>query len=729
VKHEIHDLVTIQHVLVKIFRLCCVAQLVALIYTDSYNHKMSDIRALIDAGLALHKVGQLSEASGFYKQARELEPGNVEANHLSGLLAFQNGNAPEAARYFERAVAADPKNVKFLGNLGAAWLVTGRPEDALGVLEQAIEIDSDAVDVLNNLAAAYRDTGRLSDAATVANRAVSLRPDDAELQTNLAVALLGTEQADAALSAAQKAVDLAPKSPEAQNALGSAYLALRQREEAIRAFRVAVDVGPEFADATRNLALAYQEAKRLGDAAETYQKATERWPEDAAGFAGLARTSRMMGRSDTAIEAYRKALSLSPGNRRYHSNLLFSLIGSEKQNGKSLLAEHRKWHERHASPLKSAAPRDKFAIDRERRLKIGYVSADFRSHPVGRIVQPVIAAHDRSTVEVYCYSGTVKPDRVTAETEPACDHWRPVQNLSDNALCDLIGKDEIDILVDLSGHSARNRLTVFSRKPAPIQASWLGYMSTTGLTEIDYFVGDAIHTPEEFEEHFSENVLRLRRNLTCFSPPDDAPQVAALPAASTGHVTFGCFGNPGKINGACIDLWAGLLKSVEGSRLVLRYQGYEDQVVCQDFKNRFFKAGIDSSRIDFEGSTGYRQVLETYNRVDIALDTYPYSGTMTTMEALWMGVPVVTLAGNRTLARQAAAQLSAAGLDDLISSDAKSFVSIARSLTDDLDQLKKYRALLRSRLSNSPLCDAADLARALEEAYRSMWLNYLGKAV
>jgi protein O-GlcNAc transferase len=700
--------------------------LVALIRPDFYNQNMSDIRALLDAGLAHHKAGRLSEAEGLYKQVRGLEPENTEVNHLSGLMAFQNGNAADAARYFERAVAADPANVKYLGNLGAAWLVSGRPEDALGVLERAIEIDPDGIDVLNNLAAAYRETGRFSDAVAVANRAITLRPDDAELHTNFAIALLGTEQSDAALSAAQQAVELAPKSPEAQNALGSAYLALRKSKEAVSAFQEAVEAGPDFADAARNLALAYQEGKQLGEAAETYLKATERWPEDAAAYAGLARTQRMMGRSDAAVEAYRRAVLYNPENRRYHSNLLFNLIGSADQDGPSLLAEHRDWHERYASQLEPPAPQQSRSHDPERRLRIGYVSADFRSHPVGRIVQPVIAAHDRSVVEVFCYSGTAKPDNLTKETEAACDNWRLANNMQDEAMYDMIGRDEIDILVDLSGHSAKNRLTVFARKPAPVQASWLGYMSTTGLTAIDYYIGDEIHTPEEFDDHFSEKVYRLRRNLTCFNPPDDAPSVAGLPARSAGHVTFGCFGNPGKITDACIDLWAGLLKTVTGSRLILRYQGYEDPVVCRDFTQRFSNVGIEPSRISFEGSTDYRGVLETYNRVDIALDTYPYSGTMTTMEALWMGVPVVTMAGDRTLARQAAGQLSAAGLGELIADDAEAFVSVASSLAYDLARLETYRSSMRSRLSDSPLCDAADLARALEDAYRAMWLSHLG---
>jgi len=690
---------------------------------------MSNIRALLDAGLVHHKAGRLSEAESLYQQVRSLEPENIEVNHLSGLLAFQNGNAVDAARCFERAVAADPANVKYLGNLGAAWLISGRPDDALGVLERAIEIDPDGVDVLNNLAAAYRETGRFSDAVVVANRAVTLRPDDAELQTNFAIALLGTEESDAALSAAQRAVELAPKSPEAQNALGSAYLALRQSKNAIRAFQIAIEVGPDFADAVRNLAFAYQEAKRLGEAADTYQKATERWPEDAAAYAGLARTSRMMGHSDTAINAYRKAVYHSPGNRRYHSNLLFSLIGSADQDGPSLLAEHRDWHERHASSLDTFVTQQSRSDDPERRLRIGYVSADFRSHPVGRIVRSVIAAHDRAVVEVFCYSGTARPDNITTETEAASDHWRSINNLSDDAVSNVIGEDEIDILVDLSGHSAKNRLTVFARKPAPVQASWLGYMSTTGLTAIDYYIGDEIHTPEEFDSHFSEKVYRLRRNLTCFSPPDDAPPTGTLPAASADQITFGCFGNPGKITDACLELWAGVLATVEGSRLILRYQGYEDPVVCQNFTQRFSNVGIDPARIDFEGSTDYRGVLETYNRVDIALDTYPYSGTMTTIEALWMGVPVVTLAGNRTLARQAAGQLSAAGLDELIAGDAEAFVSVAASLANDLGRLASYRSSMRDRLSNSPLCDVSDLARALEDAYRAMWLNHFGHAV
>ncbi|MBK20114.1 MAG: hypothetical protein CMM52_14875 [Rhodospirillaceae bacterium] len=682
---------------------------------------MSDISDLLDVGLAHHKAGRLQEADQSYRQALNQEPGSAEANHLTGLLAFQMENLSEAATCFERAVAAEPDNVKYLGNLGAVWLVSERAEDALGVLERAMELDPESVDVLNNLAAAHRDLGRFDDAIGIAERAVTLRPDDAELQTNYAVALLSADNPDTALAAAQKATTLAPGSPEAQNALGSAYLALRRRDDAIKAFQAAVEVGPNYADAARNLAFSYQEAKRLDLAAEVYSKATVKWPEDAAAHAGLARTQRMMGRPTDAIASYRTAVALSPSNRRYHSNLLFCLLGSEDQTGQTLLAEHRAWQDNHAAKLEPITPRAAITSGSDKRLKIGYVSADFRNHPVGKIAHPVIAAHDSNSVEIFCYSGATKTDALTGKIQSACDRWRPINNMMDEAVASLIAEDGIDILVDLSGHSAGNRLAVFARKPAPVQASWMGYLSTTGLDAIDYYIGDDVHTPAEFEEHFSESVFRLDRSLTCFDPPADAPTVGPLPAATSGAITFGCFGNPGKITDFCLSVWADLLKSVDGSRLILRYQGYEDSEVRASFKKRFSEAGIEPERVTLEGSADFHSVLETYNRVDIALDTYPYSGTMTTMEALWMGVPVITLAGDRTLSRQAAGQLHAAGYSEFVANSTESFLGIATSLVGDIDRLSSYRSEMRDRLKGSSLCDSEGLAKALEVAYREMW--------
>ena len=685
----------------------------------SYNDDMVDSNALIEEGLGLHRAGQGAAAERFYRQALDLDPDLAEAHHLIGVLRFQEGKPEEAVAAFEQALAFDVGNARYLANLGAALLVLGKFEGAIEALETAAEVAPETPQLLKNLGTAYRQTNRPADAVAACEKAIAVFPDDADAFGNLAAALLSLGRTDEALAAAEKAVELSPQGADLLNTLGSVLIACRRHNDAIDILERAVRLAPDLTEASRNLALVLQESRRYEDAALRYQAVIDKSPDDARAYAGLGRTRRLQGRLAEAIAACRQAVALAPSNPHLLSNLLFCLIGSPDQDGPSLKAEHESWGSRFAADVPARVHAN--TSDPDRRLRIGYVSPDFGDHPVGRIVAPVLAAHDPDAVEIFCYSNSVRLDDQGQRIADSVERFVPVSGLSDHDLAARIIEDGIDILVDLAGHSARHRLGVFALKPAPVQASWLGYMATTGLPAIDYVIGDPVHTPESFSGHFVEEVWRLPRDLACFAAPEEASPVGPPPFRAAGHVTFGVFNNPGKITDAAIALWAEILKEVPGSKLLMRYAGCEDRVVQRHMAERFKVHDIDDAALLFEGSAGYAEVLAAYGRVDIALDTFPYSGTMTTMEALWMGVPVVALAGDRMTARQAAAHLTAAGLGDHIAGGLDEYRRIAVELAGDLETLTGLRAGMRERLLTSELMDAAGLAHALEDAWRGMW--------
>lgn len=682
---------------------------------------MTDVSSLLETGLGHHRAGRLADAAACYREALDQDRDNAEAHHLLGIVALQSGNPEEAAERFSAAVQREPGNAKYLGNLGAAHLADGRPSAAVGVLEQAAERDPTSIDILCNLAVAQGGTRRGEDAVATYQRAQALAPDDPGILSGLAAAHMGLGRFDAALDAVDRAIMLDGQNGEWRNLKGGILLVMARAEEALIELETAISLAPDLADARCNYALALQNLHRLQEAARAYGGVIDRTPDNASAHAGLGRTMRLQGNLGDAIASYRQAVELNPANARTHSNLLFNLLGDPDTDEAALFQAHREWHDRHAAPLAEGAVRHGNDTDPDRRLRIGYVSSDFRTHPVGRLVCPIFDAHDRSSVEIVAYSQAASADDLTRRIEAAADQFRPIAALDDAALVSLIRDDGIDILVDLSGHSARNRLMVFARRPAPVQATWLGYMASTGLEAIDYLIGDPVHTPVGDETCYSETIVRLPHDLLCFSPPDEAPPIVPPPCAAGGPVTFGCFNNPGKVTAPVLRIWAEILHAIPDSRLLLRYFGYDDPAVQSGFRERLGALGVDGARVRFAGKTSYDQMLVSYGEIDIALDPFPYSGTMTTLESLWMGVPVVTLRGDRMVARQAAAHLTAAGLADLVADNPKDYADLAVSLANDRTQLSDLRSGMRDRLRASPLCDVAGFTRALEALYRTMW--------
>jgi len=541
----------------------------------------------------------------------------------------------------------------------------------------------------------FRLLGQSTRALPCYRNTVSLKPDFAEAHNNLGAALQDLGKPVDALTAHKRATALKPDYAEAHSNCGMALLDLDRRTDALAAFDRAIALRADFAEAHNNRGLVL----------------------------------KAMGRLEEACESHRRALDLKANYDQAHDNLLFTLNYLPNLSPELLFKAHGEWDRLHASallpkPLNVGTQSD----GQSRRLRIGYVSPDFRTHSVAWFFEPLLHAHHRDAVEVFCYSNVLLPDDCTARIRAKAEHWRSIAGLSDEAAAAQIKQDRIDILVDLAGHTANNRLLVFARKPAPIQVTWLGYPNTTGLQAMDYRLTDAEADPEgEADRLHSEKLIRLAQGFLCYSPPQPAPQVSETPAIKAGYITFGSFNNLAKINARVIQAWADILHTAAGSRLLLKDRALGDHLTREHYLKQFEAYGISNERIELQGKQArIEDHLAAYRRIDIGLDPFPYNGTTTTCEALWMGTPVVTLAGNRHAGRVGASILKYAGYPGWVASDPVSYRGIAARLASDITGLNTIRQALRTDLVNSSLCNSDVFAHTLEDAYRHMWNNYSG---
>ncbi len=599
------------------------------------------------------------------------------------LAHHQAGRLQEAERLYGQILAVAPGHADCRHLLGVLATQTGRSDLAVRLITEAIALEGTIAAYHNNLGNALLELGRLEQAAGAYRRALALQPDYAGARYNLASLL------------------------QAQG----------RSEEALSQFELALAAWPDRADCHNNCGAALLELGRFTEAALRFERALMLDSGHAEARNNLGKTCQELGRLIEAEAHYRHALALRPDYSAAHSNLLMTLTYRPDISNLRLFAEHRAYGLRHARPaLPHANPRQS-----ERRLRIGYVSGDLRHHVVGLFIEPLLTAHDPTQVALLCYSETRRPDSLTARLKSIAEGWCETAALCDDALAARIRADGIDILVDLAGHSAFNRLPVFAHKPAPLQVTCLGYPGTTGLTAIDYRVTDPCADPEDSADTLaSEKLLRMRDGFLCFSP-EPAPE----PALTPGPLTFGSFNNLNKISQQVLTLWAALLARVPKARLLLKSRQLADPTVAQELRNVLANHGIAGERLELLGWTaGPNAHLETYRRIDIALDPFPYNGTTTTCEALWMGVPVITLAGHRHAARMGASLLTRVGLPELIAHDPASFLEIAETLASDPARLARLRTELRPRMAASPLCDAPALARRFESAYRAIWRRW-----
>ncbi|HSY29957.1 MAG TPA: tetratricopeptide repeat protein, partial [Burkholderiaceae bacterium] len=551
-------------------------------------------------------------------------------------------------------------------------------------------------------------------------------PDFAEGHGILGDILQGMGKPVEAVASYRRALQIKPDFVEAHCNLAFALHDLRKLEEAASSYRQALKIAPDNAEAHCHLGNVLKDLKQFDDAIISARRALKIKPDFAEGHSNLGEVLLAQGRPDEAAACYRRALEIDPDFGAARSAFLFMLNFLPNQSAADLLAEAQRYG---ALVARQARPYSDWrgTRDANRRLRVGFVSGDFRHHPVGFFLESALKALADIVTgewELIAYSNHLSNDVVTDRIKSFFHIWRNVVGLPDETLARRIHDDAIDILIDLSGHTANNRLPVFAWKPAPVQVSWLGYFATTGVAAIDYFVADPWTAPAFEELHFVEKIWKLPETRFIFTPPLENVDVSMLPSLENGYITFGCFNNLSKITDDVVGVWARVLNAIPGSRLFLKAGQLDDMAVRQVMLARFSAHGIDEARIQLEGFTSRSSYLSTYNSVDISLDPFPYSGGATSAESLWMGVPVLTLSGERFISRQGVSLLMNVGLPEWVATDSDDYVARAVSHASDLQRLAALRRQLRQQVRQSPLFEAPRFAMNFKAAIRNMWTTW-----
>jgi protein O-GlcNAc transferase len=673
--------------------------------------------------LALFAQGRYSETAALAQAMTERFPSNVFGWKILGVALGNTGRPAEALAALQRAAELSPDDGDLHFNLGNNLRALGRLEDAAAGFIRALQLLPDFAEAQNNLGLTFQDLGRTLEAEQCFRRALAIRPSYARANNNLGLTLIAHGRFDEAEMCYREALKAKPAYAEALSNLGFTLRSLDRLDEAEACLRQALAIRPDLAKAHHNLGNVLQDQGLLSEAGSCYRQALAIDPDFEWALSNLGITLQGQGLSDEAEACHRRALSMRPDRAELHSNLLLALNYDAGNGPARVLADYRVYEERFSLPHQSkwcAQPHD---LDVDRRLKVGYVSPDLRQHSVAYFLEPLLREHNHESFEIFCYSQVMRPDPITARLRGHADHWISSVGLSDDELAQRIAADQIDILVDLAGHTANNRLPVFARKPAPLQINWLGYPNTTGLSAVDYRLVDALTDPPGDADLLAcENLIRLDNGFLCYAPPANAPAPAAPPRLAGGSVTFGSFNNAAKLSPATLDAWGALLGRVPGSRLLAKDKSFIDTACKTAFLEKMSQRGVDSRRVTLLGFVhGLEQQLAVYHQVDVALDPFPYNGTTTTCEALWMGVPVVTLRGDRHAGRVGASLLTQAGLPELIGVNVENYVDIAATLAADPARLKILRETMRARIAASSLCDAPAFARKIETTYRALW--------
>jgi protein O-GlcNAc transferase len=578
----------------------------------------------------------------------------------------------------------------------------------------------------------HQGAGRMREAEALLRQLLIGNPKNpemlAEIHSNLGFLCGISDRRPETLAHLQKAAQLKPADPVIQCNLASALELSGRMEDAVSALGRAVQLKPDLWPAHNNLGNILRSLGRLTEATDAFRRALAIKPDHAEAHNNLAGALKDQGLIAEALDEYRLALELKPDYARAHSNLLLALHYQE-QDPKAVLAEHLNWARRHAEPLAHQIRPHDNEPSPDRKLRIGYISPDFRRHSVGYFIEPLLTYHDHEKFEVHCFADEIWSDATTGRFGRFADQWNNIRGRSDDDVAKLVRDHGIDILIDLAGHTGQSRLLVFARKPAPLQASYLGYPDTTGLSAIDYRITDALADPPGMTDDFyTERLVRVPRCAWCYQAPSPAPEVVPLPAAQSGHIIFGCFNILPKITARMMELWSRVLTSVPASTLLLKNRSLGDRSVADRLRQEFSAHGVSEDRLELRGNEpSYQDHLKLYDRLDIVFDPFPYHGTTTTCEALWMGVPVVSLAGKAHCSRVGVSLLSAIGLEELVAHSADDYVRIAVELAGDLSRLADLRSGMRDRMARSPLCDGKGFTRSLEEAYRQMWRSWCSK--
>ncbi|ADE10841.1 TPR repeat-containing protein [Sideroxydans lithotrophicus ES-1] len=677
-------------------------------------------------GVLFNQMGRNAEALGPMRNAITLLPNDAEAHGNLGIILNGLGMLDEAAASYRRAIQLNPNVAGWYFNLGNIFMAQGKWQKSEDCYQCVLMLKADFPEVYNNLGIIRKAMGQPVEAEACYRRAIEIRPNYADAYNNLGSVLQYLGRPVEAEVSYKHAIQLEPARAESYSNLGNTLQELGRYHEAEASLRRALQLQPDHAQAYNNLGGTLKHMGRLQEAESCYRRALHISPEKAEVHSNLGATLMDMGRLHEAEQCYREALRINPEYFPAHSNLLFMMNYASNSNPEIGLAE-AKFYGMKVSSKASAKFRDWSCNRQAKRLRIGFVSGDFRQHPIGYFLESVLKQIDPVSLELFAYPTYHAADEITARLQPRFAAWRPLCGMSDEDSARLIHGDGLHVLIDLSGHTQHNRLPVFAWKPAPIQVSWQGYLATTGVAEIDYFLADPYVAPIREAGHFTEEIWRLPECYMCFTEPAVALDVAPLPSLSTGCITFGSLNNLTKMSDATVALWAQILTAVPGSQLFLKTRLLSASEMRESVIRRYAQYGIPERRLILEGAGTLTrsEYLESYRHIDIALDPFPYAGCTTSIEGLWMGVPLLTKRGDRFESHLGETINCNAGLADWIAIDEDDYVAKAVNLSSDPERLASLRAGLRHQVLSSPLFDAPRFARNFEQALRGMWGRWL----
>lgn len=702
----------------------------------------ASVESLLKAALEHLNAGRLAEAEACYKALSAHVPQHPDVLHGLGLLAHKTGRHFRAAELIQAAInayfrdgASAHTRAQAHSNLGTVQLALGEVVQAAASFAEAVRLDPRYVLAHYNLGRARSELGDAAGAANSYRRALKLDPRCAEAYYNLAQVCLRLNRLDESMSCLRKVNALWPKFAPAYARLGVVYLKRRELSQAFVQLEHALELDPDLVEALVTIGEAWVHHGSPDRAVHCCKRALSVRPRSIGARLQLGAAYVRQGRAHEAFAICKEAVDLlvkgAGGEEGYYpahvredlsfiySRLAFISNYLSDFTPQDVYAAHRCYGENLEAAVQHHWPHANNR-DSERRLKIGYISPDLRLHSVAYFIEPVLAHHNKTRVEVFGYYHFREVDEVTTRLRGYADHWLDCCDYTDDELAQRIRADGIDILVDLAGHTSDNRLAVFARKPAPVQVTYLGYVATTGLKAMDYRLTHADADPPGSEKRDSELLYYLPRSLWCYRPPDDMPAVVAVtPARRNGYVTFGSLNNVAKVSNAAVALWSRVLHAVPGSRLIMA--GVPEGKARSHMHARFAAYRIETVRIEFHPWLGLKEFRELHHGIDVMLDPFPHNGNTTTCENLWMGVPVLSLAGDRFVARFGYMLLKCIGLESLAAHDEEEYVSLAVALTCDHDRLDALRAGMRARITTSPLRDEAGFTRDLEAAYRAMW--------
>jgi protein O-GlcNAc transferase len=705
------------------------------------------------AGIAHHRAGRLREAEMAYRQILAEQANNAEALYLLGLIENQLGRRAQAVELVGRAAILMPQNPEIQRNLGLLLGQLGRLDQALPPLRVAIQLSPQSHQAHYDLGNVLLQMHRTDEAIAELQTAIAINPRYAEAHQNLGCALHRKGLLDPAEAHLRRAVEIQPTMADGFNNLGGVLATKMRLAEATEAYEQALRLRPDAATPMANLGSVLRMRGRIADAIRILRRAVELDPNLPEAFNNLGIALKEDGRLDEAVTTYRKCLSLRPSmgdttnnlgnaykdcgnvldavacygralvmgfaNPGVHSNLVYTLQFHPGYDDESIFREQRRWNEIYAAPLKNTIRKHDNDRSPDRKLRIGYVSPYFYHQAESFFVVPLLKNHDRSQVEVHCYASVIRPDPMTEKLRASTEVWHDVLGLTDADLAERIRADRIDVLIDLAMHMAHNRMITFAHKPAPVQAAWLAYPGGTGVDAMDYRITDAYMDPlDKTTAYYREQSYRVPDCWCCYDACCNTPAATPRPDRP---IRFGSINNPCKNNEATLSLWAKVMRAVSDSRLLMQAFSESDR---QRIRSIFQNAGVAPERIEFVPRRLRIDYLRLYDSIDICLDPLPYNGITTTCDALWMGVPVVTLVGKTAAGRAGVSILSTVGLPEMIAHNEDQFLEIATALANDASRLAELRSTLRNRTEKSPLMDGPGFARKMETAYRQMWRQW-----